>query len=301
MLRITSEPILRLNIKSSLKILTVAALALALASCAIKQPPLPVTQLSREAARQMKKESGYWIEIQIPQRKLVLAKGDHIIKSFPIAVGMPSYPTPVGWKKINTIVWNPWWYPPPGSDWVEDPTPVPPRAAGNPLGEIKIPLDKLVRIHGTRVIRSIGQWASHGCVRMIFEDIFGLVQLLLTEYSDASAIAEMERANRHPTSEFTTRLNREVPVLVTYDTVKVNNGYVTIAPDLYSREGDMVSHISDSIRSHIKDEEEPAPRRIKNLLKMFKGQTIYVPLESLVAKAAPEPEKEEEADEESED
>jgi len=83
-----------------------------LTTCAAKQPPLPVTKLTKRVARDMKKSKGYWIEVQIPQRKLILAKGDHIITAYPVAVGMPNYPSPLGLKKINRIIWNPWWYPP---------------------------------------------------------------------------------------------------------------------------------------------------------------------------------------------
>lgn len=249
-------------------------------ACAIRPSPLPVTSLSREAVREMRKTKGYWVEVQIPQRKLILAKGDHIIKAFPVAVGQPIYPSPVGVRAIDSVVWNPWWNPPKESDWVEDPTPIAPRMPDNPLGEIKMPLGHAYLIHGTKAVSSIGQWASHGCIRMLFEDIFGLVQLLLTEYSDVSAIDEMEKANKDPHTEFTTRLKLDVPVVLTYEPVRVHNGFVTISPDFYNRKGDFAKYVAGVIAPYLK-EATPSVKKINNLLRMFKNQTINVPIHSL--------------------
>ncbi len=230
----------------------------------------------------MKKEKGYWIEVQIPQRKVVLAKGDHIIKIFPVAVGMPSWPSPTGFRKINTIIWNPWWTPPRESKWVTDPTPVPPRVLENPLGEIKMPLGENYLIHGTRAADSIGHWASHGCIRMIFEDLFSLVQILMTDYSSLNAIETMEKANRDQKTQFATPLNSSIPVVLNYNPVVVHNDYVTISPDFYNHVPNMVTFIAEKITPTLKKGEEPSLKKIKNILRMFKQDTIQVPIANLV-------------------
>lgn len=250
---------------------------------AAKPVPVPTTQLTRMALEASKKFKGYWIEVQIPNRKLILAKGKEIVKVFPVAVGMPSYPTPEGVRYVNRVVWNPWWYPPKTSDWVEDPRPVPPRSFDNPLGEIKIPLGEGYLIHGTSAVRSIGTWASHGCIRMMFEDIFGLVQLLLSHYSKTSAIESMERADLKPDQEFTDGLNQEIPVVLSYETVRVDQNFVTIAPDVYNQEPDRVLVIADTISSALGDSRAliPSDKKIKQILNRFRGRTIHVPIESL--------------------
>lgn len=251
-------------------------------ACAVKKPPLPKIMLNPETAQEMKKYKGYWIEVQIPQRKLVLAKSNHIIKTFPIAVGQPGYPTPVGNRAINRVVWNPWWHPPKGSKWVKDSTPVPPRTPGNPLGEVKMPIGRAYLIHGTKAVRSIGRWASHGCIRMLFEDIFSLTQLLMTEYSKTSAIDSMEMANKRPHRQFTDKLDEEIPVVLNYDLVKVSNDYVIIAPDLYRRhKGRVAKHIAEVVAPHLKKDKIPSLKKINNLLKVFKGQTVMIALEDL--------------------
>lgn len=247
--------------------------------------PPPVVTLDKDTAREMKKEKGYWIEIQIPQRKLLLAKGDHLIKAYSIAVGEPTYPTPIGARKINYIVWNPWWYPPPGSKWVEDPTPVPPRTNENPLGEIKMPVGDNYLIHGTKAVSSIGRWASHGCIRMIFEDLFGVVQILMTEYSDSNAIEAMEKANRDTHTQFSTGLNQPVPVVLNYNPVVVSEGdndFVVISPDLYKRVNNMGELITEKIAPYLKKKQKPSLKKIKNVLKIFKQETFQVPILSLV-------------------
>jgi len=247
----------------------------------------PITVLNPEAIEATKKEKGYWIEVQIPQRKLILAKGDHIIRAYSVAVGAPDFPTPVDVRHIETIVWNPWWYPPPKSSWVTDATPVPSRAPNNPLGEIKMPIGKdNYLIHGTKAVDSIGRWASHGCIRMLFEDLFGIVQLLMTEYAHTSAIDAMERANREPTIQFATSLTRSVPVVLDYDPILVHDGYVSISPDVYKKIPNMETLIADTIAPALKKGEIPSLKKIKNVLKLFKDQTIQVPLGNLATKAS---------------
>lgn len=248
-----------------------------------KRSPYPVIALDKETAQIMKKEQrGYWVEIQVPQRRILLAKGDHLIKAFPIAVGEPDYPTPMGFRKINTIIWNPWWYPPPGSKWVEDPTPIPPRTPENPLGEIKMPLGDNYLVHGTRAVDSIGRWASHGCIRMIFEDLFSLVQILMTDYSDISAIEAMEKANRDTNTQFHTSLNRSIPVMLNYNPVIVHDGMVAISPDFYKRVPDMTELVTEKIAPYLKKKQTINPKKIKAALKYLRKETVIVNLLNLV-------------------
>ncbi len=65
--------------------------------------------------------------INIPSFTLSVVQGDTVVKKYPVAVGKPSAPTPVGEFRVISKVVNPTWYPPDGS------RPVPPGPA-NPLG-----------------------------------------------------------------------------------------------------------------------------------------------------------------------
>ncbi len=127
---------------------------------------LPVDVVEPTVTR---KTFGQVIVIQRGSKKLSLYKGAKrgakLRRSFPVATGLPSYPTPLGRFTIGTKQAHPWWYPP-NSPWAEGLEPVPP-GPGNPLGTRWMGLaGTLVGIHGTPDAASVGYSASHGCIRM---------------------------------------------------------------------------------------------------------------------------------------
>jgi lipoprotein-anchoring transpeptidase ErfK/SrfK len=88
-----------------------------------------------------------------------------LARTFTVATGQASYPTPLGNFEIAQMWRDPWWIPPP-SDWAEGLEPVPP-GPGNPLGTRWMGLNvAAVGIHGTPDASSLGYSASHGCIRM---------------------------------------------------------------------------------------------------------------------------------------
>jgi lipoprotein-anchoring transpeptidase ErfK/SrfK len=103
-------------------------------------------------------------------KRLTLFDGPRAVRSFPIATGTSDYPTPLGNYSIATMQRDPWWIPPPDSDWARGKKPVPP-GPGNPLGTRWMGTTApLVGIHGTPDAASIGYSASHGCIRMRVPD-----------------------------------------------------------------------------------------------------------------------------------
>jgi lipoprotein-anchoring transpeptidase ErfK/SrfK len=105
------------------------------------------------------------IVIRRDSKGLYLYNGMRLWRTFGVATGQSSYPTPVGRWSIVTMQRNPWWYPP-NSDWARGEKPVPP-GPGNPLGTRWMGLSASgVGIHGTPDSASIGYSASHGCIRM---------------------------------------------------------------------------------------------------------------------------------------
>jgi lipoprotein-anchoring transpeptidase ErfK/SrfK len=94
-------------------------------------------------------------------------KGEELklARTFTVATGQSSYPTPIGNFEIVDMQRYPWWYPP-ASDWAQGLKPVPP-GPGNPLGTRWMGLNvSAVGIHGTPDPSSLGYSASHGCIRM---------------------------------------------------------------------------------------------------------------------------------------
>jgi lipoprotein-anchoring transpeptidase ErfK/SrfK len=110
------------------------------------------------------------IVIHRGSNRLALFKGEKPWRSFRVATGQAQYPTPTGSFRIVDMQRNPWWRPPPDSEWARGAKPIPP-GPGNPLGTRWMGLSApLVGIHGTPDASSIGYSASHGCIRMLIPD-----------------------------------------------------------------------------------------------------------------------------------
>lgn len=116
----------------------------------------------------------YSITVSVSARKLYLYRGPVLIKTYPVAVGMPSYPTPIGTYKIIRKDVNPTWYPPKWAD-VKYPVPYP----KSPLGPRRLLLsDPSYGIHGTLSRAAIGKAVTHGCIRLYNEQIIELYNII---------------------------------------------------------------------------------------------------------------------------
>ncbi|MDQ2984906.1 MAG: L,D-transpeptidase/peptidoglycan binding protein [Actinomycetota bacterium] len=133
-----------------------------------RRKPVPLSM--RELPPRVTRASyGPVVVIHRGSNRLYLYNGMRLWRSFGVATGQSSYPTPVGrWRVV--VKWrNPWWYPPP-SPWAQGSKPIPP-GPGNPLGTRWMGLSASgVGIHGTPDDASIGYSASHGCIRMHIPD-----------------------------------------------------------------------------------------------------------------------------------
>jgi lipoprotein-anchoring transpeptidase ErfK/SrfK len=115
--------------------------------------------------------------LKVGERRVYVYRGKTLLKKFPVAVGKKGWETPSGDWKVQLMQKNPGWINfkngesfPPGAD--------------NPLGERWIGFwqDAKTRdeigFHGTTNLKSIGQAASHGCVRMSNKDVKVLYRLV---------------------------------------------------------------------------------------------------------------------------
>lgn len=102
---------------------------------------------------------GYSIEIGLEEMILTLKQFTEIIKTYPVAVGKPSTPTPIGNWRIIQKTQNP----------------------GGSFGTRWIRINVSwggYGIHGTDTPESIGTAASHGCVRMLNGDVNELYDIV---------------------------------------------------------------------------------------------------------------------------
>jgi lipoprotein-anchoring transpeptidase ErfK/SrfK len=112
----------------------------------------------------------YVIVIRRGSNRLFLYRYGRLRRSFRVATGQSTYPTPLGRFTIQVKWRNPWWYPP-NSRWAKGQKPIPP-GPNNPLGTRWMGLSSPgVGIHGTPNPASIGYSVSHGCIRMYIPEV----------------------------------------------------------------------------------------------------------------------------------
>jgi lipoprotein-anchoring transpeptidase ErfK/SrfK len=133
-------------------------LAMTAAAAAVANP-----SAAADAAKAIDAAVTRRIVVSIPDRKLALIENDQIVSIYPVAVGKPVSPSPVGTFSVVNRVANPTYYAPgkivgPG--------------AANPIGTRWIGLSaRGYGIHGTDNPGSIGHAKSHGCIRLRNHDV----------------------------------------------------------------------------------------------------------------------------------
>lgn len=116
---------------------------------------LSVLDSSASAISAKKEPHRLEIEIYPMRHKLLVLDHGQVVKTYSVAVGNPSTPTPVGDFKVIYKGTN--WGPSFGPRWI---------GLNVPWGHFGI--------HGTNKPYSIGQHLSHGCVRMFNKDVVEL-------------------------------------------------------------------------------------------------------------------------------
>jgi len=124
--------------------------------------------------------------INLPELRMYHFKNDAYDRRYALAVGKPSWPTPTGNYKICEKRKNPTWNVPPSIQEEMDErgqevvTKVPP-GPKNPLGKYFMATTASgVGIHATNRPWSVGYYVSHGCIRMLpneIEQLFPQVQV----------------------------------------------------------------------------------------------------------------------------
>ncbi len=140
---------------------------------AIGAPINPVTAQSVTPAVSGIAGNGPSIAISLADRRLYLSGADGTIRSFPVAIGRPGVPIPLGDSAILRKRRDPTWRPTANQRREKPSLPrsVPP-GPDNPLGKFALDLGwPAIAIHGTNDPESVGRQASGGCFRMLPADI----------------------------------------------------------------------------------------------------------------------------------
>lgn len=110
------------------------------------------------------------IVIHIPSRTLLLYSGDTLVRRYPVGVGKVNFPTPEGAFQVTRKVEDPGWENPFKPSGRRRIAPGPKNPLGTRwIGFLDVPEGEY-GIHGTPDPGSVGQFSSHGCVRMHIKD-----------------------------------------------------------------------------------------------------------------------------------
>ena len=108
------------------------------------------------------------IEVRLAEHRLILTKADEVVLDVPVGIGQAEVPTPGGVYYLKELL-------------------QPPRAGGpygayayglsgySPVLESFAGGEGVIGIHGTNEPESVGTDASHGCIRMLDDDITRMV------------------------------------------------------------------------------------------------------------------------------
>lgn len=119
------------------------------------------------------------LSASLSEKRLTVIAGNNAVRTFRVAVGTSSKPTPTGTFRVQKIVWNPSWVPP-DEKWARGKTAQGPGEPGNPMKVAKIFFrEPDYYIHGTAQVNSLGTADSHGCLRMSPDEVAELAQFLM--------------------------------------------------------------------------------------------------------------------------
>ena len=207
---------------------------------------------NEETAASLSNENVY-ITANVPSFRLTLWENGKAAKTYEIGVGKKSHPIPIGERSASQVILNPAWIPP-DSPWVRRMRGVNPgervtaEDSRNPLGNIKIPLGNAYLIHEAAKPSDIGSLVSHGCIRMLTDDIFDLSKRLAQARELSLSGEEIERARRN-TERKAASFKPALPVKISYDTAIIENNQLQLYPDVYGRDTNTAGKLRDFLQS----------------------------------------------------
>lgn len=213
------------------------------------------------------------ITVNIPAFQLTLWQNGKEVKTYPIGIGRKEFPLPSGLRRATQIVFNPDWVPP-DSSWVEDHDVTPGETVEaddprNPLGKIKIPLGNGILIHQASRPSDLGHLVSHGCVRLLLDDLFDLSEKIIAARSLKISKEQIDHAKTSK-DRLVVKLDAPLIVDISYDTQVVEGGVLHLYPDVYNQK----TNTPENVRAELQDVHVDAGDPDDNLRKMLARVTM---------------------------
>lgn len=215
------------------------------------------------------------ITVNVPAFTMTLWQNGKEIKSYYVGVGRKNYPIPVGMRSADKIILNPNWIPP-DSEWVRNSASVEPYQKItaddplNPLGKIKIPLGQAYLLHEAQSPSDIGNLVSHGCVRVLSDDLFEITELISRARNSSITTNEIEAARKN-SDRRVIDLNGDVPVDINYDSMVVEKGILSLYPDVYDRKTNTLENLRSKLESYGVDAAKLDDAMLKEMLDKVDG------------------------------
>lgn len=192
------------------------------------------------------------ITVNVAAFQLTLWQNGKEVKTYQIGIGRKNFPIPISLRRATQIVFNPEWIPP-NSPWVNEHEVSPgerieaedPR---NPLGKIKIPLGNGILIHQAVKPSDVSHLVSHGCVRLLTDDIFDLAEKIVAARSLPVSKQQIEHA-KNSKDRLAVKLDAPLFVDINYDTQVIEGGVLHLYPDVYNRKTNSIENLRAELQS----------------------------------------------------
>ncbi|MGB3671186.1 MAG: L,D-transpeptidase [Phormidesmis sp.] len=136
----------------------------------VETEPVETESVETESAEQTLS-----LRLDLSDRRVYVQRGETVETSYPVAVGRSGWETPIGDFEVSSQLSEPGWTNPFTNE-------IMPPGPDNPLGDRWIGFwtdgTNVIGFHGTPNRDSVGQAASHGCVRMYNEHIRELYDII---------------------------------------------------------------------------------------------------------------------------
>lgn len=219
------------------------------------------------------------ITVNVPAFQLTLWQGGKEVATYYVGVGRKNFPIPIQMREAKEIILNPDWIPP-DSDWVrrsgvEPYERIPANDPDNPLGKIKYPLGQAYLLHEAQSPSDIGNLVSHGCVRIMRDDIFDLTKKIAVARDLPISTEEIEQA-RNNSNRRVIKLGEPLTVDINYDTMVVESGILHIYPDVYERDTNTIEKLRAKLENHEVDISKLDDATLKKMLERVSRTEQFV-------------------------
>ena len=222
------------------------------------------------------------LTLNIPSFQLTVWQSGKEVAMYHVGVGKIDFPVPVSLRNATSIEFNPVWIPP-SSDWIEKSSTVKageivlPTDPRNPLGKIKIPLGYGYLLHQAKGPQDLGDLVSHGCIRVMQKDLYEIAEMIASARSLDITPAQIA-ATKRGKKTVTVPLEEPVIVEITYDTVVIEDGRLSVYPDVYEKKMNTIANVRAEMRSSGIDDSLVTDKEITRIISLAKGKQRYTAL-----------------------